>query len=308
MRGRYQWKAIVAATVLLVFAGSAWAEYCSTQGTPRIPKSEVWRFDWRALLSVEDIIASEAKHLPWGTPADCSHLLFHKEYVLCYDFDRKAPSWASYRLERQDVKEGQRWNAFRSDPRLPEDRNPACADYQGSGFDRGHLVPRSDMNRLKTAVVNSFFLTNMGPQFPNMNQGVWERFEQLVRAWAKASGWLHVITGSVYDHDNNRQPDALAQIPRTPSGRVAVPSHFFKLVIRESPPGTLEAITVLVPNLANVPGRTSSDATRDTFLRQRIVSAAEIRQRTGRDHLPVLPAAQKTLLEAAVASDLWPVN
>jgi hypothetical protein len=32
------------------------------------------------------------------------------------------------------------------------------------------------------------------------------------------------------------------------------------------------------------------------------------RQRTGRDHLPVLPAAQKTQLEAAVASDLWPVN
>jgi endonuclease G len=268
----------------------------------------VWRFDWRAFLSVDEIIASEVKHLPWGAPADCAHLLFHKEYVLCYDFDRKGPSWASYRLERRDVKEGQRWNAFRSDPRLPEDRNPACADYQGSGFDRGHLVPRADMNRLKTAVVNSFFLTNMGPQFPNMNQGVWERLERLVRAWAKASGWVHVISGSVYDHDNNRQPDALAQIPRTPSGRVAVPSHFFKLVIREPSPGTLEAITVLVPNLSNVPGRNSTDATKDAFLRQRIISAQEIRQRTGRDHLPMLPADRKEQLEAAVASDLWPVN
>ncbi len=89
---------------------------------------------------------------------------------------------------------------------------------------------------------------------------------------------------------------------------MAVPSHFFKLVIREPSPGTLEAITVLVPSLANVPGRTSGDATRDSFLRQRIVSAGEIRQRTGRDHLPMLPAAQKAQLEAAVASDLWPVN
>ncbi len=151
MRGRYRWNAFLAATVLLVFAGSAWAEYCSTQGTPRIPKSQVWRFDWRAFLSEDEIIASEAKNLPWGTPADCAHLLFHKEYVLSCDFDRKGPSWASYRLERQDVKEGERWNAFRSDPRLPDDRNPACADYQGSGFDRGHLVPRSDMNRPKTA-------------------------------------------------------------------------------------------------------------------------------------------------------------
>jgi DNA/RNA endonuclease G (NUC1) len=112
----------------------------------------------------------------------------------------------------------------------------------------------------------------------------------------------------VYDHDNNRQPDALAQIPRTPSGRVAVPSHFFKLIIREPSPGTLEAITLLVPNLANVPGRTSSDENRDAFLRQRIVSAGEIKQRTGRDHLPALPAGQKAQFEAAVASDLWPVN
>jgi DNA/RNA endonuclease G (NUC1) len=141
-----------------------------------------------------------------------------------------------------------------------------------------------------------------------MNQGVWERLERLVRAWAKVSGWVHVISGSVYDHDNDSQPDALAQIPRTPSGRVAVPSHFFKLVIREASPGTLEAITVLVPNLANVPGRNASDVTKDSFLRQRIVSAGEIRQRSGRDHLPMLPAAQKAQLETAVASGLWPVN
>ena len=81
MRGRYRLNSIVATTVLLVFTASAGAEYCSTQGSPRIAKSEVWRFDWRAFLSVDEIIASEAKHLPWGTPADCSHLLFHKEYV-----------------------------------------------------------------------------------------------------------------------------------------------------------------------------------------------------------------------------------
>jgi hypothetical protein len=80
---RSPWKVAIALAVILIFAGSAaWAEYCSTQGTPRIPKSEVWRFDWRAFLSVDEIIASEVKHLPWGTPADCAHLLFHKEYAL----------------------------------------------------------------------------------------------------------------------------------------------------------------------------------------------------------------------------------
>jgi hypothetical protein len=47
--------------------------------------------------------------------------------------------------------EVERLNAFRSDPRLADTQNPACDDYFKSGFDRGHLVPRSDMNRTKVA-------------------------------------------------------------------------------------------------------------------------------------------------------------
>lgn len=211
-----------------------------------------------------------------------SRLLFHKEYALCYDVDRKVAAWASYRLERKDIKDAQRWNAFRSDPRLPIDQNPSCDDYAGSGFDRGHLVPRSDMNRLKTAVVNSFFLTNMNPQFPSVNQGVWERLERLVRAWAKTSGWVHVISGSVFDRDDDRNPDSLANMqPSKPGSSVGVASHFFKIIIRETASGTLETITLLIPNRSNVPGRSASDASKDAFLRQRIVNAGEVRQRTG---------------------------
>ena len=299
----------VALTLILVFSGSAWAEYCATQGNPRIPKSETWRYDWRVLLSVEEIVASEAKHLPWGRP-DCLRYLFHKEYVLCYDVDRKVAHWASYRLERNDVKEGERWNAFRSDPRLPIDQNPWCDDYSGSGFDRGHMVPRSDMNRLKSAVVNSFLLTNMSPQYPNVNQGTWERLERLVRSWAQNSGWVHIISGSVFDRDNDGQPDSLAQTSWSkPGGRVGVPSHFYKVVIRETSGGTLEAITLLIPNQAqDVPGRNASDATKDAFLRQQILRITDIRLRTGLDLLPDLPGAQKAQLEAAVSSDLWPTN
>jgi endonuclease G, mitochondrial len=299
---------VLAVILLFILGGSAWAEYCKTQGSPALPKSQVSNFDWRAFLSVEEITASGAKHLPWGTPT-CSRLLFHKEYVLCYDVDRKVAAWASYRLERKDIKEAQRLNAFRTDPRLPIDQNPSCDDYAGSGFDRGHLVPRSDMNRLKTAIVNSFFLTNMNPQFPSVNQGVWERLERLVRSWAKGSGWVHVISGSVFDVDDDKQPDSVADMrPSKPEGQVGVASHFFKIIIRETPSGGLEAITILVPNRSNVPGRSATDASKDAFLRQRIVTAGEVEQRTGRDYLPQMPAGQKTTLEGALAPDLWPVN
>src|SRR5262249_15119263 len=77
----------------------------------------------------------------------------------------------SYRLEAADVVDAQRVNAFRTDPRLPIDQNPSCDDYAGSGFDRGHTVPRSDMNRSLTAMVNTFFLTNMTPPASERDSG-----------------------------------------------------------------------------------------------------------------------------------------
>ena len=177
---------LVAFSLLFIAAGTAWAEYCQSQGSPRIPKSQIGPFDAAALLTTSEIIASEARHLPWGRP-ECSRLLFHVEYVLCYDLDRKVALWASYRLEGADVVEADRVNAFRTDPRLPIDQNPTCDDYRGSGFDRGHMVPRSDMNRSLVAMVNTFFLTNMTPQRPNVNQGAWARLEDWARAWAKVS-------------------------------------------------------------------------------------------------------------------------
>src|SRR5438094_228874 len=289
--------------LLVVAAGPGWAEYCKSQGSPRIPKSQIGPYDAAALLSTTQIIDSEAKHLPWGRPA-CSRMLFDVEYVLCYDVDRKVALWASYRLEAADVVDAARVNAFRTDPRLPIDQNAACDDYKGSGFDRGHTVPRSDMNRSLAAMVNTFFLTNMTPQRPNVNQGAWARLEDWVRAWARVSGWVHVISGSVFDDDDNEQPDAVAdaQLSQGSSG-VAVPSHYYKVILRETTPGQVEAITLLIPNAANVPGRGAQDITKDNYLRQRIRTIAEVRRRTGLDLLPTPPFDKQTL-EQAVASDL----
>src|SRR5437879_10881669 len=96
--------------LLVVAAGPGWAEYCKSQGSPRIPKSQIGPYDAAAFLSTTEIIASEAKHLPWGRP-NCPRMLFHIEYVLCYDVDRKEALWATYRVESADVVAADRVNA-----------------------------------------------------------------------------------------------------------------------------------------------------------------------------------------------------
>jgi len=58
---------------------------------------------------------------------------------------------------RGKVREVTRSSSLRS----VEGSKAATHTFRRMRADRGHLVPRSDMNRLKTARVNSFFLTNM---------------------------------------------------------------------------------------------------------------------------------------------------
>jgi len=300
-------RSLGALLLVLLFAATSAAEYCKTQGSPRVPKSEIEPYDRRALLSKDEILDAEEKYLRWGRP-ECPRILFHKEYVLCYDLPRRVAKWAIYRLEAKDVVPGERLNAFRSDPRLPEDQNPACDDYRGSGYDRGHLVPRSDMNRSRYAVVNTFFLTNMSPQLPNVNQGAWARLEDLVRLWAKRYGAVHVISGTIFDDDDDRRPDPVSWAEPTKEGAdVRVPSHFYKIILREQG-GELQSITFIIPNGEGVPGRNATDERKDRYLKRRLRTEGEVMERIGLDLLPQLSATSKEALKKAVASELWPRN
>ena len=97
-----------------------------------------------------------------STPPEC-------EYVLCYDPVNRVGLWAGYRLRAADVVDATRHNAFRTDPRLTNLETAHCADYpgQGSGYDRGHVVPRDEMNRTSTTKTNTYVLSNMNSrEFP----------------------------------------------------------------------------------------------------------------------------------------------
>ena len=128
----------------------------------------------------------------------CSKLLPHREYIVCYDPEHRVTSWVSYTLRREDTMERNRLDAFRSDPRLGEDENPRCSDYQGTGYDRGHAVPRSDMNRSPEIQANTYFLSNVGPQTPQLNRGMWRWLEESIRTWVLRFGQLHITSGSVF--------------------------------------------------------------------------------------------------------------
>ena len=56
-------------------------------------------------------------------------------------------------------------------------------DYKGSGYDRGHLCPAGDMSFDSIAMRESFLMSNMSPQLPGFNRGIWNSLEQKIRNW-----------------------------------------------------------------------------------------------------------------------------
>ena len=245
---------IIVALAVAATSSVASAQVCNCDVTVRKRQA----YDRLLQLSTAETNASLARHLPLGVPVNSvtatnEQLLIQDHYVINYDADLRVPIWVAYRLREIELLFGrERTECFRQDLRLPANDSAFCADYAGSGFDRGHLVPNAAMVRSENAMVNTYMLSNMAPQFHRFNGGIWSRLERYVRDWAQARGELYVISGSVFDRDAQlgRDTDASAMAASNiGSNRVAVPSHFYKIIHHTQPNGTIETLTILLPHL-----------------------------------------------------------
>ncbi len=293
---------LLALSLVLLLSGLAWAEVCKGS---KIPRAELREYDAHAELTPAEQAAALRTHLPWGQPA-CPKLLPSQAYIVCYDPHAKIGLWAAYELKAEDLITIDRRDAFRSDPRLSQDESAHCDDYANSGYDRGHVVPNSDMGRTKAIQASTFYLSNMTPQAPALNRGLWRWLEDLVRVYVKEYGNLYVITGGVV-------PDSA---PMVPSGNLKVPARYYKILIRTSPDGRpLSALTILLPNLQEglpvppgsmgVQGQKVSAIAADAYLSGHLVSIREVEHETGLDLLPKFDAEA---LKRAAASEVWPRN
>lgn len=85
----------------------------------------------------------------------------------------KQPLWVQYRLESSEVTSGiaRRSNNFSFDPAVVGGSS-SPDDYSKSGYDRGHLAPAADMHWSTNAMNESFLMSNMSPQTPQLNRHV----------------------------------------------------------------------------------------------------------------------------------------
>ena len=261
------------------------------------------------MLSEEEQQEVLEMHLPWGVPqgpanATNEHILHQRYYVTNHDDDLRVPLWVAYRLTREDVQHDlERTECFRRDIRLlDEEAAGFCADYNEPVFDRGHMVPNADMKRSLHAMLNTYMFSNMTPQHDKFNRRIWAWFEGYVREWAEKNGEIYVITGAVFDKDDDGQRDADSAADTVENGRVAVPTAYYKIILHEGANGFIENLSILVPHVDSSPRKRDLDK----YLEQHIASIDEIEAVTGIDFLPDLDDRIQKAVEKNKAPNVWP--
>jgi len=209
-------------------------------------------------------------------------LIKHVAYSLVYDEVHEQAKWVAYELTAKEThKLYDRTNHFLVDPSVKT--GSACdADYKGSGYDRGHLAPAADMGWSATSMTESFYFSNMSPQTPSFNRGIWKKLEELVRIWANELDTIYIVTGPVLT-------PGLTSIG---GNKVSVPDYYYKVILDIYP--TKKAIGFILPN----EGSSAS-------LKSYAVSVDVVEKMTGIDFFSLLPDNVETKVEATCCSSCW---
>ena len=176
--------------------------------------------------------------LDLGTPSRDGQLVDRTGYAFLYSEKHEQPLWVCYKLTKAEVlnKVAKRKDNFRLDPVI-KTGSAILADYKGSGYDRGHLAPAEDMAWSKRAMSESFFLTNMSPQVPALNRGMWRILEEQIRKWAVKEQELYIMTG----------PIIRSNYKTIGPNKVTVPQWYYKVIVDYHQP-EIKAIAFMIPN------------------------------------------------------------
>ncbi|WP_373331376.1 DNA/RNA non-specific endonuclease [Salmonirosea aquatica] len=205
-------------------------------------------------------------------------------YTLRYVEQYEQAAWVAYVLQADQIQGGEeRDNQFMPDP-VVQSGTAVTADYTRSGYDRGHLAPAADFKNSYQVMKETFYMSNISPQEPQFNRGIWLELEKMVRVWAVKYQRIYVVTGPVLK-------PGLPTIGRL--NKVSVPQQFYKVILYVNPP-YVKGIGFLLNN-------EPSKAPLSSF----VVPIDSIEKITGIDFFPRLPDSIERNVESKSNAREW---
>ncbi|EKD81492.1 MAG: DNA/RNA non-specific endonuclease [uncultured bacterium] len=285
-RGALQPTHLIAIILLITFIGIA-VYYWPQIKTTRPPVTERPSF-----IPIEPALAEQTRlqgNMAYGglpqTATQTKLLVLHNiGFYAAYCDDRRSPLWVAYRLDAKDFEHKlSRPKSFKIDTRTLSRVDPK--EYAKSGYDRGHMAPNSAIATRygRDAQLETFYMSNIVPQTPELNRRVWQRLEKLEEEYANNRGTIWVIAGPVFDEHI-----------KTIGNNIEVPDAFYKIIVDEEQEG-IKTLAFLIPQ--TVTGKEPIE----NFL----TSIDEIEKLTGLDFFWPLSDEPEKRLESTSPSKLW---
>lgn len=238
-------------------------------------------------------------HLTMGNPSKAktsdenNYLLAKPQYVISYNRSRGSANWVSWHLSTAWKGDAQRTNNFRPDTQLPSAWfRASTSDYTNTGFDRGHLCPSDDRDGSVEDNDVTFLMSNIIPQAPNNNQGVWVDLENYCRKVAAAGNELFIVAGVNGTGGTGSNGGVTKTIG---SGNITVPASVWKVIIIL--PNGSNDVTRVDPNTrviaVNIPNKQSVGGSWGDYR----LNIDDLESLTGYDFLSSVPTDIQKVIE-----------
>ena len=218
-----------------------------------------------------------------------------------WDYDKMSQRWSCYQMYK-----GYTGNAgrYEGNPQYPFDEDLQAIEaktgltmywdqdyFRSSGYDHGHICPSADRQYSTAANKQTFYLTNMQPQYPQFNQKLWAKMEDRMRKWianSPATDTMYVCKGGTIDDEAN--------IIERVKDKLIVPKYFYMAILYKNAEG-YKAIAFWAENI-NV------DHSGDD-LRDYVMSIDRLEEMTGIDFFCNLPDDIENKVEANTYTQSW---
>ena len=232
---------------------------------------------------------------PSGASADTNN---HNHYLIQrtveaidYSDNLGEPVWASWDLTAADIGTNAR-SSFVTDTNLPANfYRVTTGDYTYSGYDRGHLCPSKDRTESATNNDLVFFMSNIMPQAPVNNEGIWGQFEDYCRTLVQSTNNYELLIQC--------GPSGFSGARINTNGPVSIPDYTWKIVVVVPPGSGLAASRITATNRViaiKVPNTAAATNTWPAY----VTSVNQIQVDTGFTFFTALSSSVATALRSKV--------
>ena len=213
-----------------------------------------------------------------------------RNYSVCYSADKRTGMWSAFPLHECYRGDQDRTKKWYYDPAVPQAVQPDLIDgsYQPQpGYSKGHLIASNDRTISYEANSQTFYVTNVAPQWQNsFNGGVWSLLEE--DCWKNiCADTLYIVSGVYFANDDTTVTDQS-------DDTCIVPTNFYRVLMRSKAGNTgkplwelsadqIKCVGFWFENRAYSGGKPSSG----------MMSVADIEQKVGFEFFPNVPLAPK---------------